>query len=67
MEDILSCPGLLEAFREPITPEETSDDTDGEIEANSSESWNLSPSKVNSVLENASTGVADATDKEYKR
>jgi hypothetical protein len=67
MESVLSCPGLQQALREPITAEETSDDTDGEIEANSKESWNLSQSQMNSVLEGASTGVADTTDKEYKR
>jgi hypothetical protein len=62
----VSCRGLQEAWREPVSTEETSDDADSEIEANSPESWSLMQ-RNNSVLEDASKGVTDTTDKSYKR
>ena len=65
-----SCPGLQEALRDsPTTPEETTDEMESEIEANSPESWGLIEESEgnNSVLDNASKGVADTTDKAYRR
>jgi hypothetical protein len=67
MDCEISCRGLQEALREPISAEEASDEADGEIEANSADSWNLLLNNANSVLQDASKGVADNTDKEYKR
>jgi hypothetical protein len=67
MDGEISCTGLQEALREPVSAEEASDDADSEIEANSADSWNLLLNKANSVLQDASMGVGDNTDREYKR
>jgi hypothetical protein len=67
MDREVSCKGLQEALRETVSAEEASDDADGEIEANSADSWNLLSNNANTVLQDASKGVADNTDREYKR
>lgn len=67
MSSPISCLGLEEAFREPVSPEETSDESDSEVEAHSPESWTLMQRRAKSILDDASKGVADNTDKDYKR
>jgi hypothetical protein len=62
--------GLNQAYQEPITPEELSDDLDSEIESNTTASWNLTDAAAhptNSVLDNASKGVSDNTYDSYVR
>jgi hypothetical protein len=62
-----TCVGLQEALMEQVSAEEMVDDADGEIEANSPESWKLIQDKASSVLEEASKGVTEGTGKAYKR
>jgi hypothetical protein len=69
-ESVASCAGLREALRDaPTSQEETTDELDGEIEANSPESWSLIDDSegTNSVLDDVSTGVAETTAKGYQR
>jgi hypothetical protein len=62
----MTCTGLQEALKEPVSAGELDDDVDSEIEANTLESWKLIQS-TNPVLEEASKEVADSTDKDYRR
>jgi len=52
-----------------MNPEETVNELDSEIEAHSPESWRLIDESegTNPVLQEASKGVADATDRGYRR
>ena len=62
--------GLQEALRDAsMNQEETADELDGEIEANSPESWSLvdGSEETNSVLDEASKGVAETTASGYQR
>lgn len=63
------CVGLQQAYREPVSPGEWSDDQDGEAESNTIESWNgiVNIATNTSVLDAASKGVSDNTFTAYTR
>ena len=62
-----SCVGLLQAYWEPVSPEECTDDQDGEIESNTTDSWKNLAKATGNVLDDASRGVSDNTYRAYLR
>ena len=50
-----------------MSQEEATDELESEIEANSPESWSLVDEEIDSVLNEASKGVAETTARGYQR
>jgi len=54
------CTGLQQAYDEPVSSEEMSDDQDGKVKFNIAESWNnLTKATSKSVLDAVSKGVSN--------
>lgn len=62
----MTCTGLQEALKEPVSADELDEDVNSEVKANTPESWKLIQS-ANTVLEEASKEVTDGTDRDYRR